>query len=93
MGKVSFRKRESGHFGDYGMSLGTLTHVSFLFIHAYQLSKAIHEDGIKVVLAGHGADELFCGYRRHIVARLLKYLSRGVGPLSTSTLNQDLPQC
>ena len=28
----------------------------------YLLSKAAHDDGIKVVLTGEGADELFCGY-------------------------------
>jgi len=28
----------------------------------YLLSKAAHEDGIKVVFSGEGADELFCGY-------------------------------
>lgn len=35
-------------------------------IHAYQLSEAIHNDGIKVVLNGNGADELFYGYTGHI---------------------------
>ena len=28
----------------------------------HALSKAIHEDGYRVVLTGEGADELFCGY-------------------------------
>ena len=28
----------------------------------YLLSKVVHEDGIKVVLSGEGADEFFCGY-------------------------------
>jgi asparagine synthase (glutamine-hydrolysing) len=31
-----------------------------------QLSEAIRDDGIKVVLAGHGADELFYGYTGHV---------------------------
>lgn len=30
--------------------------------HAYALFEAVHEDGIKVVVAGHGADEIFFGY-------------------------------
>jgi asparagine synthase (glutamine-hydrolysing) len=35
-------------------------------VHAFQLCQAIHADGLKVVLAGHGADELFYGYLGHI---------------------------
>jgi asparagine synthase (glutamine-hydrolysing) len=40
-------------------------------VHAYQLCQAIRADGLKVMLAGHGADELFYGYLGHInTARL-----------------------
>ena len=35
-------------------------------IHAFELSRAIYADGIKVVLNGNGADELFFGYTGHI---------------------------
>jgi asparagine synthase (glutamine-hydrolysing) len=35
-------------------------------VHTYELCRAIREDGISVVLAGHGADELFCGYTGHL---------------------------
>ena len=47
-------------------------------IHAYELSEAIRDDGIKVVLNGNGADELFYGYTGHIrtarVTRLINAL-------------------
>jgi len=48
-------------------------------VHAFELSKAISDDGIKVVLNGNGADELFYGYTGHIktarVTRLINLLS------------------
>jgi len=45
-------------------------------IHAYQLSEAIHDDGIKVVLNGNGADELFYGYTGHLnTARITRMMN------------------
>lgn len=45
-------------------------------IHAYELCEGIHADGVKVVLGGHGADELFYGYTGHVrTARISALLS------------------
>ena len=35
------------------------------FLHTYWQSKQANERGIKVILTGDGADELFCGYERY----------------------------
>ena len=40
-------------------------------VHTFELCEAIKADGIKVVLAGHGADELFYGYTGHLRTALL----------------------
>ena len=46
-------------------------------LHTYALSSAIQEDGIKVVLTGNGADELFFGYTGHIrTLRVSRWLDR-----------------
>lgn len=46
-------------------------------LHTYALSRAIQEDGIKVVLTGNGADELFYGYTGHIrTLRVSRWLDR-----------------
>jgi len=46
-------------------------------LHTYALSRAIQKDGIKVVLTGNGADELFYGYTGHIrTLRVSRWLDR-----------------
>jgi len=46
-------------------------------IHTVELCRAIRDSGIKVVMTGHGADELFYGYTGHLrTARLSTLLSR-----------------
>jgi asparagine synthase (glutamine-hydrolysing) len=43
-------------------------------VHTLQLCRAIQADGIKVVVTGHGADELFFGYSSHMQQALLSRL-------------------
>ncbi len=44
-----------------------------------QIARAAKNDGIKVLLAGQGGDELFGGYRRHFVAKVLERVRLGRG--------------
>ncbi|MES2662045.1 MAG: asparagine synthase (glutamine-hydrolyzing) [Pseudomonadota bacterium] len=48
-------------------------------VHTYTLCRAIQDDGIKVVLTGNGADEIFYGYSGHIrtlkISRWLDHIS------------------
>lgn len=45
-------------------------------VHTLQLCRAIQADGIKVVLTGHGADELFYGYSSHLQQALISLVER-----------------
>lgn len=49
--------------------------------YSYQISKKIADDGIKVVLNGNGADELFFGYTGHVRTARLTFLLNLLGPL------------
>ncbi|MEW6118035.1 MAG: asparagine synthase (glutamine-hydrolyzing) [Nitrospirota bacterium] len=51
-------------------------------IHTYELCREIRDDGIKVVLAGHGADELFYGYTGHLRTALISAVLPWLFPLS-----------
>jgi len=50
-------------------------------IHAYELCEGVRNDGIKVVLGGHGADESFYGYTGHIRTARLSAMIAAAEPL------------
>jgi len=64
---------EPNEFLNHDVLLNLLWHmeepvVDSAMINAIRISKAAREDGTPVLLCGHGADEIFGGYRRHIAA-------------------------
>jgi asparagine synthase (glutamine-hydrolysing) len=51
-------------------------------IHTFELCRAVRDDGIKVVLAGNGADELFYGYTGHLATARFSSWLEWLGPLT-----------
>jgi asparagine synthase (glutamine-hydrolysing) len=58
-------------------------------LHTYELCRQVRDDGVKVVMAGHGADEVFYGYPVHSQLALLTTLLRLV-PAATRPLLEPL---
>jgi asparagine synthase (glutamine-hydrolysing) len=51
-------------------------------IHTFELCRAVRDDGVKVVLTGNGADELFYGYTGHLVTARFSSWLEWLGPLT-----------
>lgn len=51
-------------------------------IHSYELFEAIHNEGVKVVMNGNGADELFFGYTGHLQTARISRLFNACGWLA-----------
>ncbi len=55
-------------------------------INTFLMCEAARENGVKVLLSGMGADELFGGYRKHLANRLATHYRRVPAPLRTGVV-------
>lgn len=54
------------------------------------IARRAHERGLKVLLCGQGGDELFAGYRRHAMAKMLSRLYLGgLGRMAAGVLSRS----
>lgn len=61
---------------------------SFSYFAEYNLYKCVSQSGYKVMLDGHGGDEVFCGYRGYLTQRITSECLDS-GPLSAVQLLSD----
>ena len=78
-----FYFRPHQHWSDLHQMLHTYGEPIMLLplLHTLELCRAIYADGMKVVLCGHGADEIFYGYTGHLRTSLLSNFLHRLSPL------------
>lgn len=63
--------------------------------HAYELFSRVRDDGVRVVMTGHGADEVFFGYDGHrrtaMLSNLLQYMPAMAQPLAAGAASLFKP--
>lgn len=76
---IDVRVRKEGFLHDLSDAMSAMDQPTVDGINTYAISKAAHDAGLKVVLSGLGADELFCGYRNFHRVQFIRMLSHFSG--------------